>query len=1198
MKKKVYFCTMNDDIRQIWFKHIEVQEQLLQARAMPIPVNTASLQVTGDKLFLSVDENSRTDSILAQIANTFGIQEEELNISDGYFFVSADKSDSVSYSNRKTLSETAEVNHVKFYPNPIIDGVIKRKNASLIGILKDKKCDYSFDKKERLQISITDLKSIISELEKNEIIIPPTASVIFHFTPTPLFFLKQQMPNIPWQHRTTFSKNKREGKDIISKDCILIKNGYLSDEVVQKLYGQMGLSLYGYTITFRVKESILSEYNLPIDDLPKVNEDGCSFSFYTRIRQEKSVDDLNGCFEEQSDYILRFTRLKRLFDNKFGRDNVSFESLFEYRYDYQKFTTYFIQNQTDWEEAFWNELLQSLTPNDISINRNYEIGVDFNWEEESLIDVLTRVSSSCPYIALSYYDNHRCKIDLKFQNTSLKEIEKRIRDSFPSMQFSNNEKQGTLYFFQGYSDRTKRNQIARSLNDELIQLNLQDYSYEIYPINPEQVKYHLTIDKDALQESQSDAVNDLRGCDFIYGDLSIGKLIRVNYPQLTFDISSSEKEKIAYLVNEKLIAHITPDLTGDLEKIARLRTSFEAITSGNNLVNPDLSEFIFDATKAKKIDDVECYLDPKSDFYNDLNNNLLNKKVNESQKQAIIKTLLSNDLAIIQGPPGTGKSTAIAEIMWQHIRKNSQEKILLTSETNLAVDNAIARIINPSHNLVKPIRIGGEEKLEMEGKQFNVDTMRAWVEKGAVTYSEDDEDYTENEPNHNTKQNIILENWLANISRRIDENQLDESTYPLWKNILQNPTKETRQIVFDLYKNNCNVIGATCSSIGEKSTKGYPTSFFRTYCELFGKVEYRTSKEGKGYTKYLGKIKFDTVIQDESSKATPAELSLPLIYGKKNIIIGDHRQLPPLLDKEEFLSSLNYLLLNTEDEKQAFEIKKLQKYVKEHFRELEISHFQRLFESIDNSLKGVFNQQYRMHPAINEVIKQFYVEDGGLYCGLDEKEVESQNITNPQSRYHGINIDGFISPEDHVIWIDTQTPEMLVGTSRVNYGEVDAIRHILEKLQDSKSFETYQSIWQNDEDKQIGLISFYGKQLKLLKELRRDFKDIPIRISTVDRFQGMERNIIIVSMVRSNRIALDKNQQADFGLYPDLGYEAQSDLGFAQSPNRLNVALSRAKRLLIIVGNSELFRSKTIYDNVFTCIKNSPNGKIIKAESL
>ena len=205
---------------------------------------------------------------------------------------------------------------------------------------------------------------------------------------------------------------------------------------------------------------------------------------------------------------------------------------------------------------------------------------------------------------------------------------------------------------------------------------------------------------------------------------------------------------------------------------------------------------------------------------------------------------------------------------------------------------------------------------------------------------------------------------------------------------------------------------------------------------------------------------------------------------------------------------------------------------------------------------------------------------------------------NSASRYHGIEIDELISKNNHVIWIDTNSPELLDGTSRINYGEVDAIRDVLTKLRNSDSFQKYQSFWNNPEDQQIGIISFYGKQIKLLRNLRNEFKDIPIRVSTVDRFQGMERNIIIVSMVRSNRIASDRNQKADFNLYGELGFTEQNDLGFAQSPNRLNVALSRAKRLLIIVGNSDLFKQKEIYNNVYQTIAQNPNGRIIKYETL
>src|SRR5690606_38695969 len=561
------------------------------------------------------------------------------------------------------------------------------------------------------------------------------------------------------------------------------------------------------------------------------------------------------------------------------------------------------------------------------------------------------------------------------------------------------------------------------------------------------------------------------------------------------------------------------------------------------------------------------------------------------------------------------KSTAIAEIIWQHIRKDSKERILLTSETNLAVDNAIDRIVNSSHNLVKPIRIGGEEKLEIEGRQFSIETMKRWVEKGIVDVTHDEM----NDDEESLPQKLILLNWVNNIKSRIDKSELDDTIYELWYKNLSNPSKNMREVFYNSYVKNCNVIGATCSSIGKhnkvlsdllstmhKKNIKIPTAFYKQYCEIFGKKNQYVNKQGENKTKYEEvDLFFTTVIQDESSKATPAELSLPLIYGKKNIIIGDHRQLPPLLDKESFMMSLDFLLDRIDNETEIKKINKLKRFVDKNFDVLEVSHFERLFNEIDDSLKGVFNLQYRMHPDINEVIKQFYVDDGGLQCGLIEPidlGVNDPDKGNPASRYHGIEIEDFLSSNDltkdnHVIWVDTDSPELLDGTSRVNYGEVEAIQEILESFRTSENFHQYQNFWKNPEDQQIGLISFYGKQIRLLKDLRNKFKDIPIRVSTVDRFQGMERNIIIVSMVRSNRIATDKNQKPDRTLYGDLGYQEQKELGFAKSPNRLNVALSRAKRLLIIVGNSELFRQKSIYDNVYKTINDNPNGKIIKYET-
>ena len=102
-------------------------------------------------------------------------------------------------------------------------------------------------------------------------------------------------------------------------------------------------------------------------------------------------------------------------------------------------------------------------------------------------------------------------------------------------------------------------------------------------------------------------------------------------------------------------------------------------------INPNLPNFIFDPKyAAETVVNIE---ETKEDIRAHKIGNL-----NEKQLEAVTKSVLAKDLALIQGPPGTGKTTVIAEIIWQEIRRNPDCRILLTSQTNLAVDNALERL--------------------------------------------------------------------------------------------------------------------------------------------------------------------------------------------------------------------------------------------------------------------------------------------------------------------------------------------------------------------------------------------------------------------------------------------------------------------------------------------------------------------------
>ncbi|WP_417620067.1 AAA domain-containing protein [Oceanihabitans sediminis] len=1190
-------------MQDIWKVHTDVQEQMLQLRSVPVSIIPESAKIVGEKLFLKVNENDKTDRFLERIKKHFNIESKDIDIIGGFFCVDLKHSSKVSFELKSQLSQKAAANFIEFLPNPIIDGYINKLKSpisDLKDILDKSNFDYDFDRNGRLQISINDLKLLnkMCSDENLNIQIPEQSSIIMPVYPNPLYFIKKSLPSLSAIHKSKVSIHN-DG-NVTWNRTIEISNVYLKEAFVERLNKEFGLTLIGYDFIFYIDSSVVGKYIRKESPyvLPKLIKENNSFVFHTNLNIKASNSYMMAAYnDEKWNLGIKYKRLIKFFNAFFGSENVRFESKFIYSYDIFKYTKEFLPSLEYSKEDLRQEVFNSMISESVSVSDNMEtIGIDFDWRNEDLNSLLEDTSNKCQFLNLSIFNNHRCNIDFQIQDVSLDETENMLREKFPSIKTIRNNKKGTFYFYQEYQSQEQAILLKDMIQSELDKIDSSNFEKGLYNIDKDKEKYRLDVDISAKKDSQVSALKEIRGSDFNVNENYLGRLIRVNFPEMIFDISGDFFEKNKTLFERKIIDTIEPNLIGDIEKVNRLKDSLDNIVNGKNLQNPNLKDFIFDASKAKITEDIESHTHYNSQTYADLETHLMNNRVNEPQKIAIIKSLLAEDLALIQGPPGTGKSTAIAEIIWQHIRKDSEERILLTSETNLAVDNAIDRIVNDYHNLVKPIRFGSEDKLEIEGRQFSIETMKRWVETNSI-------DINENEATEDEEclpQKLILLNWIDNIKKRTEESQIDKDINELWKNFLSNPSKNTREIFYTAYVNNCNVIGATCSSIGENNTRGNPTSFFRSFCEIFGSVEKRFNREGKEYTLYNGDLKFSTVIQDESSKATPAELSLPLIYGKKNIIIGDHRQLPPLLDKESFMMSFDFLLDRVDSDEQSKQINKLKNFASKHFDVLEISHFERLFEKIDDSLRGVFNMQYRMHPDINEVIKQFYISDGGLQCGLIEPidlGVNDPDMSNPASRYHGIEVDGLVSKDNHVIWIDTDSPELLDGTSRVNYGEVEAIKDILTKFRNSESFNNYQRFWSNPEDQQIGLISFYGKQIRLLKDLRKEFNDIPLRVSTVDRFQGMERNIIIVSMVRSNRIATDKNQKPDKAIYGDLGFQEQKELGFAKSPNRLNVALSRAKRLLIIVGNSELFRQMEIYDNVYQSIVSNPNGKIIKYET-
>ncbi|NJK56584.1 MAG: hypothetical protein HC939_11570 [Pleurocapsa sp. SU_5_0] len=205
--------------------------------------------------------------------------------------------------------------------------------------------------------------------------------------------------------------------------------------------------------------------------------------------------------------------------------------------------------------------------------------------------------------------------------------------------------------------------------------------------------------------------------------------------------------------------------------------------------------------------------------------------------------------------------------------------------------------------------------------------------------------------------------------------------------------------------------------------------------------------------------------------------------------MGDHRQLPPMLN-EDTIEEIAEELGTTTGELN---------YLKE-------SLFKKLFESAPESIKNMLTIQYRMHPQIMGSINQFYEDN--LECGLSNPD---------KQRSHDLD-NSYLKNNNHIVWVKTplnlEFREQQEGTSSINKKEIEIIEKICQQFEQTWSVR----VKQGEPRKEIGIITFYGRQLKLIESIidPKKFPSLHIRTGTVDRFQGMERQVIIVSMVRNN----------------------------------------------------------------------------------
>ena len=369
--------------------------------------------------------------------------------------------------------------------------------------------------------------------------------------------------------------------------------------------------------------------------------------------------------------------------------------------------------------------------------------------------------------------------------------------------------------------------------------------------------------------------------------------------------------------------------------------------------------------------------------------------------------------------------------------------------------------------------------------------------------------------------------------------------YEQLKSSLERPQDAAENIIYDLYRelrDNPQVVRQAVASYNFAFAATAQQSD-RTEIKIAKKVE--NPKDDKVHAQY------ETVIVDEAARITPGDLMIPLSQASRRIIlVGDQRQLPHIYDEEIFQALREDGHLENESDIKTSMFEHL--WNKAH----ELEHSDGIKRTV------TLDAQYRMHPTLGNFVSQnFYEPYGESFRSPRPAEDFSQAICPSPVRW---------------VNIPANRGKDLRSASRSLYRtcEIDYIAKTLDEyLADPKN-----------EKLSFGVISFYRAQAQAIKRKLKDF-GTRVRIGTVDEFQGMEFDVIFLSIVRSGKSF--SNVDFDFLENPPPvadkeafdEYKKRRDeiggkiYGFLNVENRLCVALSRQKRLLIVVGDADMFRA-------------------------
>lgn len=552
--------------------------------------------------------------------------------------------------------------------------------------------------------------------------------------------------------------------------------------------------------------------------------------------------------------------------------------------------------------------------------------------------------------------------------------------------------------------------------------------------------------------------------------------------------------------------------------------------------------------------------------------------LNEQQRDAFAKLLNFGPLSLLQGPPGTGKTEFIAAFVHFLVEKLDVRRILLVSQSHEAVNTAAERIRKHCGRLGTPlevVRFSNREGAVSHGLKdvyshaitaekrelFNAEyRYRVATLSDALGLDAEFISKVVEAELRLFKQIDHLESLLASFDD-IDDKEDIRSLKPIVVELdgtIRSKLSTDYGISLSqeakISEAKSILLSNLCAEYGVRPNEARRVralarisrdmqdalSAERVNCDEF----YARSRQlvtgtcvgiGQGHIGIHDNI-YDFVIIDEAARSISSELAIAMQSAKRVLLVGDHLQLPPLYSDPHKAALARRLGINN------------------NRTDLDVvlrSDFARAFNSAYGiQASATLLTQYRMAPPIGNLVSNIFY-DGKL--------------NNGPRAIPDIYGNAPILLRSPVTWLDTSSlgkrahhdQDRDRGVRSIyNRCEAEQVIEILKHISLSGQFLADLSKLKERDDALIGVICMYAEQKRLIRQKfnqeiwNEGFKEL-VKIDTVDSYQGKENRIIILSLTRSDP-------------------ESWSP-GFLRTPNRINVAMSRAMDRLLIIGNVDMW---------------------------